>query len=1146
MRHRRKRAIVQLSSLGIGVRLCTSLFSKQLVWAIGLTLICTETILSQHNMHVPPGDVQLLIEELERQVQSGNRRALRDLATLLDQEPYHQRICHIIREYTLFLPQEISDVDICDRKQMLNFFYEHQEVLRFSPLLMAFYLTPLEHRQVNARLELIPDSLLDAAKFQFAQQGQKIRQTLSEGDQQGFEKWIRYIVQSNLPAGYRLLIQLLNEQAIERSALPNKRNALSLAADAISHWSHEQSLDALLRLAHRQQLPSYLILPALEQLTNISLAHLPNLSLTARHYASMYDTLGSLSAMRETGYQQLFDFRKEHFQDDVDYYGRILGLASRFPYVRFNAIQDLVRTHHPRALFYIAAQLFKYRQQLNALYEGANWIQLLEKLTHVRVYVEGSDGTWRIYHEWSKDRKALVRYVSWWATHYHEFEWDELRGFFVHKKLALAQKENYEQFLRRLNSRNDSVALHAWVQLSEGDPIEVIALLNKYKGLFRQVNPAVPPIQEGYLEQWVQLIDFCRKHKLRWKPDSSLQNALQQLHSIEDPRQRYHFENQLINQLDAYDATALEYWCSLHPRAKALNLSIGRILDRLYARHWSTIESDQLLLRLYLKKAMAFKELKAMGLCQSYLEKCHLAMPDLEPRLRELLSVEYDSMIKRAIGLLLHDAPVTAHDSLEAFFAHPDAFSQKAIKKLPEPDGIGVQSIMRLLYTTYEPHILKKLFYYMITHPRYEWVPLVLQAMQRGTFEKEGQQVLAAIYHYRMPNGTEGWLDWWATHDDNYEAWGALLYERLCQIIRTTPQLDIQWLAQMIHSPWYRPSDKTLWLEALPKVNQLQLRRLRPQPRLELETDLKWFTSLPWTHRTLDDLPALFDLSGPVNRLIDFLLTASRSFSLSDRATFFNNLFRQRWFADYTIADRLATAHADTIRQVLRNWLAHTPFITEFEETTTMRNLALLDLLDMPLMQKIERSIHLPLNTSVLAKLQEELLARVQYEDLPSLVPLFDSLVALRHYNLLNKDFGLPIFQLHDHMVQSQLLHRLQTMPRKAVYLAYLNDFGVDIFTPQGLLDFQKIYEVLQFEIVLPFADRGGTFRDYFTYGVIKVLELHFRTRLGFHEKLNENQTFYVHTPFNRARAWQKFLVERNLAQPYRGTQHSFSGMAKE
>jgi len=123
----------------------------------------------------------------------------------------------------------------------------------------------------------------------------------------------------------------------------------------------------------------------------------------------------------------------------------------------------------------------------------------------------------------------------------------------------------------------------------------------------------------------------------------------------------------------------------------------------------------------------------------------------------------------------------------------------------------------------------------------------------------------------------------------------------------------------------------------------------------------------------------------------------------------------------------------------------------------------------------------------------------------------------------LRSDFGLPIFTIKnpkkfvsDHSKLSQI----------DFYKKKLDEFGVDIETGNKL-DMSKIYELLEYDIVSPFVGGGGAKRDYYVYGVIKVLELHFDTTLGFHEKLNENQSFYTFTSAKRATAWRQYLREK-------------------
>lgn len=89
-------------------------------------------------------------------------------------------------------------------------------------------------------------------------------------------------------------------------------------------------------------------------------------------------------------------------------------------------------------------------------------------------------------------------------------------------------------------------------------------------------------------------------------------------------------------------------------------------------------------------------------------------------------------------------------------------------------------------------------------------------------------------------------------------------------------------------------------------------------------------------------------------------------------------------------------------------------------------------------------------------------------------------------------------------------------------------------------LDFNKIYNILKYEIVAPFTG-GGSQRDYFTFGIIKILELNFNNHLGFHEKLNENQMFYTFSATKRAVRWMQLLEERRLVKPDPSVPGSFN-----
>jgi len=71
---------------------------------------------------------------------------------------------------------------------------------------------------------------------------------------------------------------------------------------------------------------------------------------------------------------------------------------------------------------------------------------------------------------------------------------------------------------------------------------------------------------------------------------------------------------------------------------------------------------------------------------------------------------------------------------------------------------------------------------------------------------------------------------------------------------------------------------------------------------------------------------------------------------------------------------------------------------------------------------------------------------------------------------------------------------------------------------------------LLSYDLVVPFLGEGGKYRDYYTYGLVKLLELHFKTTLDFHPKLNENQTFYTFNSYKRVMAWRSFLLDKGMA----------------
>ena len=98
-----------------------------------------------------PTGTDALWSELEEQIQKGNRRALRDLATFLDKPNYADATRRTLLRYTFFTKNEI-DLSRATREEFLVFFYEQEERLKFSEILKAFYRTPVEIQDLDSSL----------------------------------------------------------------------------------------------------------------------------------------------------------------------------------------------------------------------------------------------------------------------------------------------------------------------------------------------------------------------------------------------------------------------------------------------------------------------------------------------------------------------------------------------------------------------------------------------------------------------------------------------------------------------------------------------------------------------------------------------------------------------------------------------------------------------------------------------------------------------------------------------------------------------------------------------------------------------------------------------------------------------------------
>ena len=1070
--------------------------------------------------------------QLEADMKSGRARSLRDMGSLLDSEDQKLNVHQLLKDYTIFLPAEFDlDKDI-SKQDFLEFYYNNAENFKYSELLNAFYLTPLEFRDPKFSMRPYEAASETDRALLLRRLILDYQAALKNRDKEGIERAIGRIYAQDSDEGYRFLLQVLGDDIMPNNDFPERKKAAAQTANAVANYPVDASMDIILECAEAGLLAADLTAGLLSYLTNHLPAQREDVPLLAKDYRHLRDSLGGFEAMRQAGYTAVYSFGKNSFEFPVDYYGRVLALSEQRPWLQHNALKDLIATKHPRALFYMAAQVWQYRDRLDV--DKEEFVYRLKNLTELEIAVEGRKG--KSYEQnQNGDRLAQLNYVTYWAAHYEDYEWDDIRNHFINRTEKLELTENYERLFRRLNSRSDTIATQAWLLLAEGDPVEVIGLADKYKELLRNYNASLPSFKYRYLEQTVQLTDFCKRNKIRYRPSSRLQYRLEKLGDTESEKERYAVENRLIKSLTIDEITAVEYWGLVNERNKEISFSVGRILDWYYSENWDKVINNENELRLYLKKAKLFKEIGVIGVCNHYMNKFGSLYPQLKATLNSILQVETDPDIIASIEELFLTENTDYDQALNRFIRQPFTVSNNVAEKLPPPSAEQTDLIIEKVLQTESVKEKRVLLDYLETHADLNMVPGMMQLLRADTESKQVTNILEKVYNHRFGKEGENWLSVWEADKRNYRKWKKRFFYAKIKSLTKSETADVRDLNDMLASDYYVPEKhKDLILSSLTKLKSVKyVRRFRIKDALIMPEDLKYFEVLNLTEKELDDIPRLFDLENP-KQMVAFLVKQAEKLDLEARGSFYNNLFRSNWFANYVNDGRLSKLTASYIRNDLETYLNESDLISEFEEQATVRNMMLLDISNLPFEEKINALAQLQAEAGEDAsqQVQKAVLSRADYADLGKIAPYFQNLSVLSRYNFLNKDFGLPIFDLRDKATADALqrIHQKYIASPEKFYAYYLDDFEVDYKDENGNLDFAKIYRILKYDIVTPFVGDGGNRRDYFTYGIIKLLENEFNTRLGFHPKLNENQTFYSFSAAKRATAWMSYLEEKHLA----------------
>lgn len=392
------------------------------------------------------------------------------------------------------------------------------------------------------------------------------------------------------------------------------------------------------------------------------------------------------------------------------------ALQAKYPellskeWVKKAKIDSLISERNSEALLRIASELYKLRYRFNAYHPDKHeFTELLQTLlgNEIAVDNEKKELTWHIDKAFYPD--ASLNLLIYFAGNHTQFKWNEASATFKNESLQIKTVGKEASLFQLLNSKEDSVALNAFIQLTRCNPATVSQLANEYEKAGIDKSWAIPIFPYPFLKQLSALTDYCKQNNIDFEGSAGLKRAIDQLDSNLTFRDRRKLEDSLINHLPIEEITAFEYWAAIKEQSWGTTYSAGRILDIFYSKHWNKILNTKRYLQAYLKKSHLFDQLGIIGICNSYLVK-FTNMGDLGIHI--LTSLETgDADIKYQIEkakTLCKQTLKVPHDTLKVNNGNRDynilniAAKIKAIKKIGNQDTMEdklVELLSKINYT---------------------------------------------------------------------------------------------------------------------------------------------------------------------------------------------------------------------------------------------------------------------------------------------------------------------------------------------------------------------------------------------------------------------------------------------------------------
>ena len=309
-----------------------------------------------------------------------------------------------------------------------------------------------------------------------------------------------------------------------------------------------------------------------------------------------------------------------------------------------------LKNQDPRCLLTLASEIFKLRYRFNEYHFNKDeYTDLIKIITQIEIGVTNNNKEicWNINNEYNNE--ASYNLLIYFANHYNDYNWDSEKAYFKNSAIQIAQTSNELILFQLLNNESDSIALNAFIQLTNCDSQKVKQIAREYDNINLDKNYSIPIFTNRFLNQLIQLVAVYKQYHINYYTNTKVINYINRLKMNLSFKDRRNLEDEIINELDLNDISSFEYWALINESNWKCTYSSGRILDVFYSNHFDELVHNSQQLQLYLIKAALFDELGIIGICNNYLIKFTGLQREAIIKLNTLETT--DAVIKKQIEL---------------------------------------------------------------------------------------------------------------------------------------------------------------------------------------------------------------------------------------------------------------------------------------------------------------------------------------------------------------------------------------------------------------------------------------------------------------------------------------------------------------